>query len=462
MQKPASARRKYFYYQLPQRLDVKALNKLINFSIEEGFVVNGEEVKPWRLAGLKAEAGHYYLYGSAFKGYALAEVFKADTTSALADISKLALSLQTLVKNGVKYLEILPDTIYFLKDGSVLFLPPTIFKRIRSLLPENDPAHLTYLKLNNPYARDLTQGLAQSLVVLAYKILTKRYPFEAKTQEELKTKIRNSYPLHPRLLVPQLKQEVADRIAAFFKGRETLLFNLKNWPPLLANWLTTGIHQKTSSKERAALKRAKEKELKAIKGRLELALFWEKHGRRILTRSLVGLATVALAIVILVTVLRPRLTKGLSPLEVVKTYYHCLNSLEVDLLRDCLIDGAGQEELSRAEWMYVTTRQMYAYEQKVYRIPADFWEKQGRKPVTEPYFIDGVAGLELAQLVSEPEPEFKATYERWLYQPSGPFSSGQMAYHCEDRLVLKKIDSAWAIYRITRLKEYPLEIHFNP
>jgi len=462
MQKPASARRKYFYYELPQRLDVKALNKLINLGAEDGFLVNGKDFKLWRFEGLKADAGHYYLYGPVFKGYALAEVIKAGIPSALADISKLALSLQTLVEKGVKYIEILPDTIYFLKDGSVLFLPPNIFKKIRSLLPENDPAHLTHLELNNPYASNLTRGLTQSLAALVYKILTKKYPFEGKTQEELKAKIRRSYPLHPRLLVPQLKQEVADRIADFFKGRDDLLFNLKNWPPLLANWLATGIDQKIGSKERAAFKRAKEKELKACKQRLALALFWERNGRQLLIGGLVGLAAIALVIIILATVFRPRLTKGLSPLEVVKTYYRCLNSLEVDLLRDCLIEGAAQEELSRAEWMYVTTHQMYAYEQKVYRIPADFWEKQGRKPVKEPYFIDGVAGLEIRELVSEPEPEFKATYERWLYQPSGPFSSGQTAYYCEDHLLLKKVGSEWAIYRITRLKEYPLEINLNP
>ena len=176
-----------------------------------------------------------------------------------------------------------------------------------------------------------------------------------------------------------------------------------------------------------------------------------------------ALATIAVGLFagsILKNVLAPRVTQGFSPAQVVEAFYTSIGTMEHATMEDSVIGDVAKGEINEAVNLFVISRQTIAYEGQSFVLDAMEWDAQNRPKVDPPFFVHGVADLQITREQGEPNPVFLVTYERYArafadqeIESTGPVNGRLIVDRCY--LQLDKED--WVIYRMDRLKEQPLE-----
>jgi hypothetical protein len=160
-------------------------------------------------------------------------------------------------------------------------------------------------------------------------------------------------------------------------------------------------------------------------------------------------------------------TRGMSPQEVITTYYSAFENLDHTLMEACVVDKAGKGDIDLVTNIFVISKVREAYEMKRPVIAAREWLNAGAAPTD--LTVVGVTGLRLeGEEVDESDGEvrYRAAYTLWFpaaymqggggegtpEEPAGtaaepvPPAKAEMAD--EVRLVLRK--GAWRIAGIER------------
>jgi hypothetical protein len=121
-------------------------------------------------------------------------------------------------------------------------------------------------------------------------------------------------------------------------------------------------------------------------------------------------------------------TKGMTPIEVVKTYYGAIGALDHMLMDACVIKNAGKEDINLVTHYFVINKVRQAYEMNTPGIiPAQQWIDSGAAPTAAAVF--GVSDLRLEGLDTDErdgEVSFRVSFLLWLPQSRGDFEdSGQ-------------------------------------
>jgi hypothetical protein len=190
-------------------------------------------------------------------------------------------------------------------------------------------------------------------------------------------------------------------------------------------------------------------------------LFFEKNGRMLLVAAVLVAIGGSVLGSILRNALAPRRTRGFTPAQVVEAFYDSKNTLDHELMEDCVIGDAGKAEINETIHIFLIEKQYIVYDQKDYVIPADVWDENGRPVLNHPYWVHGVADLSIEEVAQAPEPEFLVEYERWT-RPSEdtPIRREDISYSgwtIKDRVSLKQDRNDWVIHRIERLEVTPID-----
>lgn len=443
---------KFFEIALPDLKTLPGFGKLINVPKEEGYLVSGTSVSPWYFTGVRNNQGMFSMYAPFIKSVSLGEMITKAPHEALEAVRLLGKACQALMAYGKLDAEISFDTVYFLENGQVLFLPPEIFRKLRDLYPADYKT--AFWRINNPYQDDFQSKTSHTIAALAYKILTGVFPFEGKTAEEIRTRLRLAHVVPAQHINPLIKDSIARELTEYFQNRKIVPRSLVSWENLISAWLENGLYCQRSRSDRSLLKTEKKKSVLTIEKKLMRAVFWEKNGRTI-GLALLGISVgITIVIAVLSSIFRPNPTHGFPPDEIVAAYYDSMNTLNTELMRDCVTEEAGKNELWRTEMMFITMGQRIAYERVSYRIPADLWALNDKPRIDLPYFIDGVADLTVTRLQDEPNPVFLAEYDRFRLEEGNDVVEPEWGahYHSREKLYLKKVNTDWKIYKIVTLE----------
>ena len=437
-----------------------ALSQLMQLKDSPGWIVDSGMVREWRITSFTRKQGEVYLYGPFFDGASLAGILDKAPGRALGYLLKMVSALMLLADKSVPLFDIQTNAVFFSEEGAVLFLPPALVRLGRASETMADKIH-TYDCLNHPDLKG-EERLSFAVGALLYRNLTRRFPFESDSEEEIHYRMRDLELVSLMLHVPELKREVADTVArALRKGSKETALTLLDWQQCLVRWAQDGVLRDLPDQEKnSVLLEAQTRQIRAEK-QFRRRLYWVRNWRTIAAVS-AGVVFVGLvAGSILSNVFAPRSTRGFTPLEVVETFYSSYNRLEHRVMEDCVIGDAGKQEVNEVVNLFALigmTAQFDADSEFV--VAADVWDADGRPEMKES-IVYGVVELSVREERSEPSPVFVVEYEKW-----GPIGDREQAaavgvpYHgafMRDRVFLEQDRRDWVIYRFERLTERPLE-----
>jgi hypothetical protein len=440
------------------------LTKLGELRKLPGHIIRDGEIEEWRIEGAFRHEGRLYLHGPHLGGLFLEEAIQKSFPAALPYLTRLAHALVALKARSLSLEFIQTDSIYFLEEGGILFLPPALMKELRNMHPEVYKL-LVFESISHPDIEEPEKGLSFSLAALLYRVIRGHYPFQAETEEEIHNRIRYARLLPLSLVEPGFREDLSRQIMAGLGRRDAPPPSLKEWEEILSGCKREGLHRDITETEReqilARARKEEEKIGKAYRGKV----FWQRHWKT------VGIAAVAVVVVgalagsLLKNILAPRQTRGFGPERVVETFYRSMNDLNHTLMEDCVVEGAGKQTIREVINIYVLSRVSLGYEGTSHVIGADEWDAQGRPELSPPQTVYGVTDLAVRQERGEPEPVFQVSYTKWVPEPGqdpGADSEGStdsldtggpgfMSLEISERVYLKLARKDWVIYRFEPL-----------
>ena len=434
-----------------------ALKALTALRDQPGWIVQGNILKEWYFSDFIRNDGEVCLCGPFLKGTALDEILERKPEDSIPYISRLIRALLLLQERSIELFSFQSDGVLFLEDGGVFFFPPEIMHKIMDSRSQGYKIQAHEL-INHPYLKG-EERASFTIAILLYRLITGKFPFSGATDGEIRDKMRNFDVLSPHLVRPEIKPAISESLEKSFGKSKTL--TLHDWDRIVSSWITEGIYREIPSEERdALLARAKEQEEKSILS-YRSRIFWEKNGKKVLLISAAVIVFGLIAGSFVKRALEPRSTKGFSEEQVINAFYTSINTLDHMTMQDCVIGGAGKQEINEAINLYVISKQTTAYEGKSYIVPADEWVKKGKPELNPPYFVHGVTDLKITRERGGPEPVFLATYTRWSRKEVGegqPTDSTLSAStRIKDRLSLKQDKKDWVIFKIDRLESIPAD-----
>jgi len=430
------------------------LTKLAELRKLPAQIIRDGETAEWFFDGVLKHEGRLYLRGPYLEGIFLEQAIQKSFSAALPYLSRLIRALITLEHRGRMLEFIQTDSVYFLEDGGILFLPPALMRELRSMHPESYKMQV-FEKINHPDIEDRQKKLSFSIAALFYRTILGRYPFEAQSEEELHNLIRHARLLPLSLIEPGLREDLSEQIlCGLGRGRDPAP-SLGEWQEIITRCKQEGLYRDITEMEREQIRKKAQAELRKHDKGYRRKVFWQRHWKTVLIVSAVVVAAGALAGSLMKTVLAPRETRGYSPSEVVESYYRSMNDLNHGLMDDCVVDGAGKETIREVMNIYVLTRVSLGYEGRSHVIAADEWDAQGRPELTAPQTVYGITDLEVQQERGEPEPVFRVRYTKWvpepveesLSDPSAAEGPGFTSTQISQRVYLRLDRNDWVIYR---------------
>jgi len=450
-----------------------ALTKLSALKNEKGWIVGQDDITEWKVDGFLVREGEIFLYGHKFSGRSLGAILEhSKPKSSISVLSLLIGALKRLNSHGAEPFHIQSDSVIISDEGNILFLPPNLMKNVDSTRPLHYRIKV-YDRYNNPSLQG-EKSLSFTLGVIAYKFLTGEYPFDSETEEELHEKMRSQDLLPPRLIIPEINEEVSSFIMQSL-GRDNEsgkcsnlaeIPDLSQWETKLEQWGKGSIYLKISEDEKTAVIQQAESRRVKINKDFKRKVFWQRNWKKIAIISLAVIISGAVLGSIMKNVLAPRKTHGFTPIEVVKTFYNSMNTLDSQIISDCVIDKAGKQEVDEVTNLFVISRVSLGYEGKTSIISAPEWDKRGRPELKPPLSVYGVLNLKIETVRPVPRPVFLVNYQKWV-----PVSQGEnpdktntsvnkgrayQGFEITDKLYLKKDRGDWVIHKIERLKREPV------
>jgi hypothetical protein len=442
-----------------------AVTRMSSLRSLPGWHVSDEAVREWRFEGFSQQPDGVCLYGPEVGGVTLAEALELPLERALPLLARLADALGTLGERMVPLFPLQADAVILDDRGGVLFLPPEVMHEVRGVRPfaEN---RITFEALNHPDLKG--EPLASfTLGACLYRAAVGKFPFGGSDAEQMHEQARKLAIQPPARLVPGLREEASELVMAALGRQRGRSARIAEWRAGFAAWTREGILRPVDPGEREKLiQEAAARERDAAK-RFRTRTFWEKNWR-IVAIAVAG-AAVAGGVLgsILSGVFAPRATRGYPPRKVVETFYTAINRMDHMLMEDCVVDKAGQGDITEAMNLYVISRVQMGYEGKANPMPADEWDKAGRPALPAGTSVYGVTDLQITEEAGEPDPVYLVSYEKWSPDTSAEAGSdagggsdvatvGTLHRKIVDRVWLRRDKGDWVIYRLDRLSQETL------
>ena len=341
--------------------------------------------------------------------------------------------------------------------GTIFFPPARLLKRY---LEDSSDAK----RWIHPYLEG-ADAISFSAGAMLYRVFCGTAPFPKDNADELRQDIREGVFIPPALAAPGLDPEMAALITrAMGQGREgrpapeRISESIGPVSRPASYWM-----KPLTEEERVRIQAEQEqyisKNTRVVKT------------RRFMTRNTAILAGAAIGVVVILFsilginrhIAEQPSTRGMSPLEVVDTYYAAFNDLDPLIMRACVLGRAGRRDIDLVSNLFAVSRIRQAFEielgQAIF-FPVQEWLDAGQ-PVTE-RIVFGITDLSIRALSQdETSASFEAEYTLWM--PGTFFLDGEEAHTLpieempppgglafRDRLYLVVHRGAWRIAEIYR------------
>jgi hypothetical protein len=407
--------------------------KLAQFISQTGYIVEppgGDQAGPpitvWRPRGVveredPAGAAVMVVWGPDFPGEPLDRVIGDDAAKDRAlDALRYWLRARRLLLDREDAAPPFPGGALIAPSGALLFPPEWLIRRV---LEARGPGG--WIAGADAWLHPDLSGegaLAFSAAALAYRVFCGSPPFHRDDAETLHEDIREGVFLPASLAAEGLRRDLAaalDRSLGLNEGKkappppgpaalETLL-----GPPGTAPF--SRFFSAPAGEERQKWRMEREKFQKRRDQSVKQRRFIRRN-RIALTASLAALVVAGL---IAYSVVRGRAdmptTRGMSPQEVLDTYYGAFNTMDHLLMEACVLNKAGKEDINLVTNIFVITRVRGAYEMGAASLSPQEWMDRGSPPTDLTVF--GVSGLQT--LCLDPDAEdgqvsYRVDYELWL------------------------------------------------
>ncbi|MBL7007275.1 MAG: hypothetical protein ISR78_09355 [Spirochaetia bacterium] len=409
---------------------------------ESGYLYKDGKLSEWYWQGFTQQNGNRYIYFEPIKLLQLEALFTLEKTDFLARIRDIAELLKLV--NCKRFIP--QDALYLIEGGGILLLPFSIME-LQITGKNSEQIDWTYEKWVRPGFRDEKISV-YLLASYLYHYIAGQAPLENQDARD------DSYKPTPINLYPgKLNPKAGEWIQKILNARKTdEIQDIGTWIEEFKVLYDDFFNENpidTSEKLQAYLagreKRAKKKR------------FLRKRGNILIASTLALAAIVAFSVSILGNILESPATAGLPPEEMIALYYQSQNSLDSELLGDCLDRGVKSEATNMVTYLFVTSRTRLAYEQNDGLVSAQEWLDQGRPEVDPTSIIYGITDLEITQL---DEDTFLAEYDLWTPAPSPDEDSGdketETGNQVEQKSIREELDvrlkkDYWLITEIRRI-----------
>jgi hypothetical protein len=189
-------------------------------------------------------------------------------------------------------------------------------------------------------------------------------------------------------------------------------------------------------------------------------IFWRKNRTVVTVAAIAVLSLAAFISAPIKKALEPPLTMGMNPIEVVDAYYSCFESMDQELMSDCIDEDAGKPDLNEVMNFFVTSRVRQGYEGKTGLLPAAEWVANGRPMPEAGMTVYGLSDIMITPMESN---RFLVIYEKWV--PGNPPDNADLnsiepvypqGYKIQDTLLLEQMKKG--NWKITDLKRTAKEL----
>ncbi len=411
------------------------LTRLRGLRTSPGFRVSADGVGERFLEGFYQEDERLYLYGPWEPGVTLEETLEKG--EALPYLRRLAQALAALGDRRPQ--ELATDAVRFLEDGAVELLSPEVMRQVRAIQPEEHRLR-TFEALNHPDSASLSYCLA----ALVYRQLTGEYPFAAPNIGETRRRARELRLAPLSLSRPEVREEVSAAVMDGLGRGPGKPPTPERWAALLEDWETAGLFRELPKDQARALAARARREQELASRAYRRGVFWQRHWKTVLLVAVAAAAVGIFSGTVLRNLLKPRSTRGLSPQQVVETFYRSVNSLDHERMQDCVTGRAGKPLIDQVINVYVISRVNLGYEGRSLIRSAEEWDRAGRPAVSPPESVFGITDLDIQTLEAGAEPSFRVSYRLWTPDPD----QGTVSRETRERVFLRQQGGAWVIFRI--------------
>ncbi|MDR1466522.1 MAG: hypothetical protein LBI40_02755 [Treponema sp.] len=444
------------------------LSRLIT---QEGVIIkNNGTVEKWQIEGTAEKNGNMLLWGKNFAGRTLDIILAGEANEAFSVVRswmKAQTPLRQTVSEMKNQVSLAPCGV-ICSNEALLFLPKQLVERCIEAQGKTTEKIIRYVHpdLNGEYAT------VWILACILYRIFCKKDAFLAADVDTLRQDIREGVFFPARFAQPGIDGRLDSLL------QRTLSHSRQDFPVLKDFSFLSAEDDTTENRDSPAFfttdefihvlsnEEAKHLDIKSTKfvnkqERLTKIRRFFKKNRAVIFGAA---SAVVVAVIVVTSVILDRSnlpnTKGMTPLDVVETYYTAMGNLDHLVMSGCVLKKAGKDDIDMATELFVLSKVRQAYEvgKPPSIISAEVWLQSGAQPTIAVVF--GTSHLKVQPLdtdTADGEVSFRAEYKLWApaFNPSSndetidsPRVPGEQPRIDEIKLVLRKDE--WRIAEIKR------------
>ncbi len=408
---------------------------------EPGLLINQNVISNWVCTESLEKDGKLIFPGQFYKGNTLPDI---DLNVEI--LINLVSAFQTIIKNKLPVTEIYTPGIFILSNNSTLFFPPNLLNYIIRQL--NDQEVMEYWQPYNHPDLIAEEQFTFAIAVLSYKLLTGELPYKGNSLQELREKMRRNRFVDIKLMSPGINTNIA---ALINRSLSLEKVDLNRWIQVLTDWKEHGAIKQIDKTEFQNIKTIAEKKQEQLEKKFSRYQFFSRNWKTLGIILIVFSALTLFSLGPIKNAMKPPVTVGMDPMEVVNFYYQSYSDMNIENMEDCLKKGVGKNDINEITQMYVVSKVRTGYEGKSGFVSAEDWSNGIITKLSEGEQIAGIANLHIKYLGDS---LFQANYVRWFSEPlsendsTGILKPKKVIY--TDTLTLDKIKNVWTIVKLER------------
>ena len=430
---------------------LSALAKRSALQQSDGWIVHGEEVRPWRFGSYVRRGESLLVAGPWVEGELLVSALQRDPAGALAAVTRVAGALARLAHESQADHPLQLNGIHLLADGGVLIFPPTV---IRQLTETHSPGATLAAaeRVNHP---DLTgeQRWSVMLAILSYRAITGEYPFPAQREDDLRNQMRRLDVVPAHMLAPGCSGELSAFIGrALRPQRQESRPALAEWPAMLARAREEAAPVDAPVAERLQTEAAALRQRYAQSFRRRV--FLQRNLRTMVVAAVIVAAVGGVLGSIVANQFKPRSTHGYTPRQVVEAFYAGIGALDHATMEDAVVGDAGKALINEAVNLFVVSRVAQGYEGRSHIVNAADWEAAGQPELPPDRSLYGPTELDIVAEQGAPQPVFRVSYLMWRLggaDGNDPPGTPQQGIPTSERVFLRQDKDDWVIFEFQPL-----------
>ena len=304
--------------------------------------------------------------------------------------------------------------------GTILFPPERLIRR--SLEAEGEDAVNSAQQWVHPDLKK-KDSIVFSAAAMAYTVFSGELPFPLKDGDTLRQDIREGVFIPPRLMAPGLDNEMADLISYALEPVSKKIEEKKRPDPETFQEKLGDINSKNIDSWFRILGEDESAKISA-----ELEQYRKNRERSVKTRRFIIRNTTIIALCLAAVIGAALMvrgyfkhrsempnTRGMTPVEVVTSYYDAFGSLDHETMEACISGKEAKKDIDMVLNLYVISRVRQAYEPNVGAVSAQEWLDSG-SPDTE-RTVFGITDLKIVSLGGDEkngELFLEADYSLWM------------------------------------------------